>query len=241
MSETIDADKQSIKHQVGSMYKSVIAQEKLVTHLRSLHYQDASDEQIQDNTDLLEEVLTARKELVERIDYLEVAYDYDWDAAKVYLEMKEANPSSIVLKAVTEAKKRKAAGKKDGEDKKKKREDSNNNSTSNSSSNNSSGPSHRSHGHGANNAWRSSAAYAPQQSPYPFYGWQGGNGAPQPYYGSYASYAPAAPYNRQANQFRPPRPPGCFNCGKSSHGFRRCPNMAAPPPPPPPKPPATNQ
>ena len=214
------------------MYKSVIAQEKLVTHLRSLHYEDASDAQVQENADLLEEVLAARKELVERIDYLEVAYDYDWDAAKVYLEMKEANPSSIVLKAVTEAKKRKAAGRKEGEDKKKKREDSNNN---NSSSSNNNGPPNRNNSHGASN-WRAGAAYAPQQAQ-PYYGWPGNN-VSQPYYGSYASYAPAAPYNRQASQFRPPRPAGCFSCGESNHGFRRCPNMGPPPPPPPPKQPA---
>ena len=49
MSETADAEKQSVKHQVSAMFKSVIAQEKVVEHLRSLQYEDASEEQVQDN------------------------------------------------------------------------------------------------------------------------------------------------------------------------------------------------
>ena len=110
MSETTDNDKQSVKHQVGCMYKSVVAQEKVVELLRSLRYQGASEEQVQENKDLLEEVLAARKELVDRIQYLEVAHDYDWDAAKVFLKMREANPSSIVLKAVKSSSKRSVVG-----------------------------------------------------------------------------------------------------------------------------------
>ena len=221
MSDTSETDKQSVKHQVGAMYKSVIAQEKVVAHLRTLQYEDSDEEQ--EGKDLLEEVLVARKELVERINYLEVAFDYDWDAAKVYREMKESNPSSMVLKAVTEAKKRKAAGKKESaEDKKKKKDDS---GSSNSNNNNSGG-----------NRWRGGQAmYPPQYWPPP---------PPPPQYHSYQAptYAqpPAAPYGRQAAQFRPSRPPGCFNCGEANHGFRRCPNMPGNPPPPPKNPPPPN-
>lgn len=51
--------------------------------------------------------MSARKDLVERMKYLEVAFDYDWDTAKVFLEMKESNPFSMVLKAVTESKREK--------------------------------------------------------------------------------------------------------------------------------------
>ena len=220
MSESTEPDKQSVRHQVGAMYKSIIAQEKVVEHLRSLRYEDATDEQTQDNKDLLEEVLAARKELVERTNYLEVAHDYDWDAAKVYREMREANPSSIVLKAVTESKKRKAAvgGKKDTEEKKKKPEAA------------------ASAGSSSGGSWRGAphyAAYHPPAPPSQY--WQ-----PQ-YSGYHAPYPPAAPYNRQANQFRQnTRPAGCFTCGEASHGFRRCPNASAaaakaPPPPPPPQ------
>ena len=207
------------------MYKSVVAHEKVVKHLRSLYYQGSTPEQIQDNKDLLEEVLAARKDIVERLQYLEVAFDYDWEAAKVYREMKEANPSSIVLKAVTEAKKRKAAGKtKDTDEKKKRKNDDNNNYTP------------------RNSGWRSSSyqqSYQPQQ-PY----WQPPAPIQAPYYNYQNAYhPPAAPYGRQTNTFRPSRPPGCFTCGEASHGFRRCPNANAPPPPPPPSgkppPPAT--
>ena len=84
MSQTTDSEKQSVKHQVSAMYKSVIAQEKVIKHLRSLFYHGSTEEQIQENRDLLEEVIAARRELVERISYLEVAYDYDWEAAKVF-------------------------------------------------------------------------------------------------------------------------------------------------------------
>ena len=219
MSESTEPEKQSVRHQVGAMYRSIIAQEKVVEHLRSLRYEDATEEQTQDNKDLLEEVLAARKELVERTNYLEVAHDYDWDAAKVYREMKEANPSSIVLKAVTESKKRKAAvgGKKDTEEKKKKKPEAAS----------SSGPS-------SGGSWRGAQHYAAYHPPVQQQYWQ-----PQ-YSGYHAPYPPAAPYNRQANQFRQtPRPAGCFTCGEASHGFRRCPNASttaatkAPPPPPP--------
>ena len=189
-----------------------------MAHLRSLDYQDVTEEQAQSNKDLLEEVLAARKELVERISYLEVAFDYDWDAAKVYREMKESNPSSMVLKAVTEAKKRKAAGKKEGsEDKKKKKSDENNNGASN------------------NNRWRGvqpQMYHAPPQQTY----WAPN---PAPHHHGYqnAFHPPAAPYARQAAQFRLSRPPGCFNCGEANHGFRRCPNLPSNLPPPPKNPP----
>ena len=64
---------------------------------------------------------------------MEVACDYDWDAAKVYRDMKESDSSSMVLKAITEAKNRKAVGKKDGGDEKtkKKKVDENNNTAGN--------------------------------------------------------------------------------------------------------------
>ena len=225
MSETTDSDKQSVKHQVAAMYKSVISQEKIVKHLRSLYYKDSTEEQMQENRDLLEEVLTARKELVERITYLEVAFDYDWEAAKVFLEMREANPSSIVLKAVTEAKKRKAASKegKETEEKKKKKPDANNNSSSSNSVH-----------------WRGSNFQRPYAQPPVLSYWAPSpQQQPPPFYGYANPYPPASPYGRQASSgFRPTRPPGCFTCGEANHGFRRCPNASGPPPPPPPgKPP----
>ena len=226
MSETADNDKQSVKHQVAAMYKSVIAQEKTIKHLKSLYYKGCTEEQIQENKDLLEEVVAARKDLVDRITYLEVAFDYDWEAAKVFLEMREANPSSIVLKAVTEAKKRKAAvkGGKEGEEKKRKKPDANNNSAPSGSS-----------------SWRNPGyqypAYNAGQHNLHWMAGQNTQAAP-PFYGYPNPYPPAAPYNRQAGSFRPPRPPGCFNCGEANHGFRRCPNApastSAPKPPPPP-------
>ena len=105
MSETVDSKKQAVKHQVGAMYKAIIAQKKVVKHLRSLYYQGSTEQQIQNK------VLDARKELVDPVKYLEVAF-------------------SIILKAVTESKKRKAAAKgKEGEEKKKKPDNNNNNSS----------------------------------------------------------------------------------------------------------------
>ena len=229
MAENTDSDKQSVKHQVSAMYRSVIAQEKMIEYLRATRNNGSSGEQAQNKKDMIEEILTARKELVERINYLEVAHDYDWDAAKVYREMREANPSSIVLKAVTEAKKRKAAGKKEPEEKRKRKAEHH-------------GATH--HGGSVNNAWRSHSNYAgfqyaaPQQQYWPQqqqFQYQ----MPQPQ----TAFAPPppAPYGRQTNAFRPTRQGGCFYCGDSSHGFRRCPNAqsaaassqkAGPPPPP---------
>ena len=211
MSENNDTDKQSVKHQVGAMYRSVIAQEKVIDHLRSARKQELAEDELQANKDLLEEVQAARKDLVERIKYLEVAYDYDWDAAKVFLEMRDSNPPSIVLKAVSESKKRKAAVKKEPEEKKAKKKAEGNSSAA--------APSF---------AWRAPASYRSYaaQAPQPY--WP----PPPPQYPSFAAapqFPPAAPYGRQAGAFRPPRPPGCFNCGDSSHGFRRCPNAGPPP------------
>ena len=108
-SRNLEPEKQGVRHQVAAMFKSIIAHEKTIEHLRTLIEQDASEDQVQENKDIIEDILSARKDLVERMKYLEVAYDYDWDTAKVFLEMKESNPSSMVLKAVTESKKRKAA------------------------------------------------------------------------------------------------------------------------------------
>ena len=233
MAETADSDKQSIKHQVAAMFKSVIAQEKVIKHLKSLVYAGSSTEQIQENRDLVEELKAARKELVERITYLEVAYDYDWEAAKVFREMKEANPSSIVLKAVTEAKKRKAAskgGKETDEGKKARRKTDGNNNSHNNGPSNSGG-------------WRNTYQQ-PQYNMAPNHYWGQSSGFPPTanFYQPQNAYPPpAAPYNRQAGTYRPPRPPGCFSFGEANHGFRRCPNapsappaaMAKPPPPPP--------
>ena len=232
MADTADSDKQSIKHQVAAMYKSVIAQEKVIKHLKSLVYAGSSEDQSQENKDLVDELKAARKDLVERITYLEVAYDYDWEAAKVFREMREANPSSIVLKAVTEAKKRKAASKGGGKEteevrKPKKKPDANN----------------KSHVSGSGNSggWRT--AYQPHYNVAPahYWGQPGGYPPAASFYPQQPTYPPAAPYNRQAGSYRPPRPPGCFSCGEANHGFRRCPNapqpapaaMAKPPPPPP--------
>ena len=185
------------------MYRSIITQEKVVKHLKSLHYEGSTEQQVQENRDLLEDVIAARKDLVERMKYLEVAYDYDWDAAKVFREMREANPSSIVLKAVTESKKRKAAVKgKEGEEgtRKKRRNEGNNNNSVYS--------------------WRSSN-YQPQNvQPYWQQQQQQQMQQAPPYGFQQASFPPpAAPYARQAGpSFRPPRPPGCFNCGDANHG-----------------------
>ena len=187
-----------------------------MAHLRALLGEGAAEQQKQEHQDLLDEVITARKELVERVKYLEVAFDYDFDAAKVFQEMKDANPSSIVLKAVTESRKRKAATKtKDTEERRKKKPETNTSANSTYS-------------------WRSANYQPPPAQHY----WPQ---APAPqtahHYGAYSQpFPPSAPYGRQAGTaFRPPSPPGCFNCGDSSHGYRRCPNVSSSAPPPPPK------
>lgn len=136
--------------------------------------------------------------------------------------MQEANPSSIILKVVTESKKRKAAGgKKEVEEKKKKKLDHNNNASGSTTA----------------SSWRPpQQQYPPYQVLAPQMYWQ----LPQLQYGGYHQhFPPSALYNRQATQFRPQtKATGCFTCGEASHGFRRCTSIATPaakPMPPPPQ------
>ena len=71
MADTDKEDKQSIRHQVHSMYKSIRAQENVITYLRGLETEDER------RTDIIEEVESAHAELVGRMEFLTVAFDYD--------------------------------------------------------------------------------------------------------------------------------------------------------------------
>lgn len=53
MSETLEPDKQGVRHQAAAMYKLIMAHEKTVEHLRSLIYQDTNEEQMQENKDMI--------------------------------------------------------------------------------------------------------------------------------------------------------------------------------------------
>ena len=73
MADVEKDDKQSIRHQVNSMYKSIRAQEHTIVYLKEQGTDKADDKRAQ----LIEETEAAHAELVARMEFLTVAYDYD--------------------------------------------------------------------------------------------------------------------------------------------------------------------
>ena len=71
MADIDKEDKQSIRHQVNSMYKSIRAQEHTITYLKEQGEDDES------RAEIIEETEAAHAELVGRMEFLTVAYDYD--------------------------------------------------------------------------------------------------------------------------------------------------------------------
>ena len=197
MAEASGSDKRSIQQQASAMASSVLSQEKIVTYLRSLDVPLGEDEQAKTLADLIDSLQSSRQELVAHFEFLEVAHDYGWDAAKIYREEPDETTSKRIQAAVSKAKKKKEADEK--EKKKKKQKKSRSSSSSSRSSSNkrrrvdSDKPSCY---HSYSSCCTQSHCHSSDQQPY------------------------------QYRQFRSGQNLPCIRCGDTAHHWRQCPKPA---------------
>ena len=107
--------------QASAIFDSLVAQEKTVSFLRTLDLAAADPDRIRSVADLIDSLQTGRQRLVDHFEFLGVAHDHGWDAARIYREDPPEDASKRVLNAVSKAKKKKDA---DDREKKKKRRSS---------------------------------------------------------------------------------------------------------------------
>ena len=128
MSEATGVDKRAIQQQSSAMYSLVVAQERVITYLRSLEFPLDDATMIQNMAELIDTLQSARQDLITHFEFLSVAYDHGWEAARIFREDPE-DASKHVQNAVSKAKKKKEA-----DDKERKRKKSKRSSSSSSSS-----------------------------------------------------------------------------------------------------------
>ena len=127
MSEASGSDKRAIQQQASAIMSSVISQEKVISYLRSLDLPEGGDEAAEharNLADLIDTVHSARQDLVNYMDFLGVAHDYGWDAARIYHDEPDDASSKRVQSAVAKAKKKREASEKDKKKKKSRRSSS---------------------------------------------------------------------------------------------------------------------
>ena len=122
MAEASNPEKRAIMQQASAIFDSLVAQEKTVSFLRTLDLAAADADRIRSVADLIDSLQTGRQRLVDHFEFLGVAHDHGWDAARIYREDPPEDASKRVLNAVSKAKKKKDAD--DREKKKKKRRSS---------------------------------------------------------------------------------------------------------------------
>ena len=207
MAASSDTGKVSIQQQSKALVKAVEVQEEMVRYLRSFSFDPPDSEEQQAMDKRIEDLLEAHADLTKHLEFIGVAYDHGWEAAKIFYENRKIGKSKEISAAVKEAKKVK--------DKKSKSSTSSSSSSSSSSSDaKKAKKSNNSGSRSANsgwNYWPAAAFLAAQQQQYQ---------AP-------AAYNYSAPF--QASNFGPQRRFGgqrnffCFRCGENSHGWQNCP------------------
>ena len=120
MAEASSHDKRTVQQQASAMMGSVISQERLITYLRSLDLPLDDPDGARELADLIDSAQTARKDLVSHFEFLGVAHDHEWDAARIYKDEPDETASKRVQAAVAKAKKKREAD--DREKKRKKSE-----------------------------------------------------------------------------------------------------------------------
>ena len=123
MAAATGSDKRAIQQQASAMMDSVLNQERVISYLRSLDLPPGDDGNLQQMADTIEAVQLSRQQLVSHFEFLGVAYDHGWDAAKIYREDPE-DASKRVQSAVSKAKRKKEAEDKERKKKKQKRSSS---------------------------------------------------------------------------------------------------------------------
>ena len=118
MAEASAPEKKAIMQQASAIFGSVISQENTIAFLRTLDLPVHDEANIGAIASLIDSLQSGRQELVNHFEFLGVAFDHGWDAARLYRDDPPEDASKRVLSAVSKAKKKKEA---DDRDKKKKR------------------------------------------------------------------------------------------------------------------------
>ena len=118
MAEATAPEKRAIMQQASAIFGSLVSQEKTVAFLRTLDLPAEDEDTIRSIASLIDGLQSGRQSLVDHFEFLGVAFDHGWDAARIYREDPPEDASKRVLNAVTKAKKKKEA---DERDKKKKK------------------------------------------------------------------------------------------------------------------------
>ena len=126
MSEASAPDKKAIQQQASAMLSSVTSQERVIKYLRSLDLPDDNDS-VQELAQTIDDLQSARQDLVNHFEFLGVAHDHGWDAARIFRDEPD-EASKRVQSAVNKARKKKEA-----DDREKKKKASNKKRTSSSS------------------------------------------------------------------------------------------------------------
>ena len=129
MADASSHDKKAVQQQASAMVGSVFSQERIITYLRTLDLPADDPDGARDLAELIDTAQAARKDLLSHFEFLGVAHDHEWDAAKIYKEEPDETASKRVQAAVAKAKKKREASERDKQKKKQKR------SSSSSSSN----------------------------------------------------------------------------------------------------------
>ena len=130
MAEVSTHDKRTVQQQASAMVGSLLSQERLITYLRSLDLPVEDQEGARELASLIDAAQSARQDLVAHFEFLGVAHDHEWDAARIYKDEPDETASKRVQAAVAKAKK-----KHESDDREKKKKQQQKRSSSRSSSN----------------------------------------------------------------------------------------------------------
>ena len=124
MAEASGTEKRAIMQQASAIYESVLSQERTVAFLRTLDLPAEDDGTVRTVAELIDALQSARKRLVDHFEFLGVAHDHGWEAARIYREDPPEDASKRVLNAVSKAKKKKESEDRDKKKKKQQRRSS---------------------------------------------------------------------------------------------------------------------
>ena len=203
MSEASGSDKRAIQHQSSAMSSSVINQEKAIAYLRSLDLPLDDEPQAKSLAETIDALQQSRKDLVDYLEYIGVAHDFGWDAAKIYRDEPDDAVSKRIQSAVSKAKKKRESAEKDKKKKKAKR------SSSSSSGSSHSNISKRSRSNASDKSGASCSHAAASACC---------SGSQNHYHSGYV------PYHQR--QFRAGQNLPCIRCGDTAHHWRQCPKPA---------------
>ena len=112
MSEATGPDKRAIQQQASAMFSSVVSQERVISYLRTLEFPAADPAVVQAMAETIGMLQVGCQDLINHFEFLEVAHDHGWEAARIYREDLE-DTSKRVQQAVERAKKKKEADDRD--------------------------------------------------------------------------------------------------------------------------------